>query len=323
MNKQEDRQKTLNRLSDVCEQNFTSRCMTYISPLRIGLIDGLNLFSILRLVKRSSRIKQFLYKTIPFYIVFALVNYIYYGWYKVLLYKMWYTRFFIQMMWWIIWLIPAYIFSKVLYYKQVSALWETVYKKKKKKKENSNMKHQTDNWMSVAELAYGILLSIAYTAQITAVELLIPNHYKINTIFSIILFSWAISWSIFEYRMIYEGHNLPQRVRYFERRWLYFLGFGLPLSSIHYILYIDWITSISVLQFTITLLSIRAILSTPIKSPNYIYYTSSTPIIADSPQFDANKQTNGDGRRLRIFIVAEYFVTYVINWLINKQYLIT
>ncbi len=40
----------------------------------------------------------------------------------------------------------------------------------------------------------------------------------------------------FEYTWINIGWTLPQRILYFEERWLYFLGFGLPCTAATYFL---------------------------------------------------------------------------------------
>ena len=245
------------------ENETNSSIFDYIYPFYKGVLDGINIYSTSKLIYRSSRIKKFLYKVLPLYSIFAIVNLIYYKWFyiSILPTKTWVVRVITSSLWWIIWLIPAYALTKILYYKQFSELWKIVYKNQKKQK-----KQKTNGWKYTSELIYGTTLSLAYSMQTLFIELFIPIKI-LASIFSIISFSWAISWTVFENRFIYQGFDLSDRIHYFERRWLYFLGFGLPLAIIYR--YVDWVTGISLWYFASIILSLRVILANPIKTPKY------------------------------------------------------
>ena len=250
-------------------------------PFYRGLVDGLNIFSTFSLINRSSRIKKFLTKVIPFYLIFGIVNILYYEWY----FCPGNSSYTVTGAWWICWLVPAYMFVCVVHYMRFGELWKSVYENKKK------FKDMTKGLEYVSELVYGIMLVTVYAIQTILIDYIVPTEI-LSAIFSTISFAWGISWSVFEYRMIYEGHSLSQRIKYFERRWIYFLGFGLPLAILHRNL--SWGVALALWYPMITLLSLRVILATPIKSP-------------EKPQ-----------KTLGIFTFAEYISTQIVNSVVNK-----
>lgn len=297
-------------------------------PLYKGLFDGLNVIDTFRLIRRSSRIKKFIYNALPVYLVFICVNFGYGFWYypNILPYRTWYTRIITKLMWWGLWFIPSYIVCKVLYYKQFMELWKTVYSKRKNSRNSSTKqdkkKRELDTWTSISELIYGVVLSSAYFIQTKIFDYIIPIT-SVRLLFSTVAFSWMISWGVFEYRFIYEGKDLYQRIRYFERRWLYFLGFGIPISMLYTFVF-DWYIGMNVWYPIVMFLSFRAILSTPIKSPKYtndakddISTTNESSPLLKRP--NAKPRPSTDQRRLRIFFIAEYISTVCVSWAITQR----
>ena len=302
-----------------------NRLKTTFIPFLKGLIDGLNIYSTTKLIYRSGRIKQFLYNSIPLYAIYAIVNFVYHGLYSnnILPTHSHYTQLLISTLWWTLWFIPAYITIKIISYRYLTVLWNSVFEKqttaktkpKNKNKNKNKTPHSNDGWEYVGEIIYGTILGIAYTTQIFIIDWFIPIKI-VSTIFSTISFAWAVSWAVFEYKMIREGHDLLQRIRYFERRWIYFLGFGLPLAILYR--HIDWTTGISIWDLTIAFLTLNAILVIPIKSPKQQPAEHAQPA-NPTPKKPRGKPRSYDERRLRIFIFAEYISTYIVNWILNKQ----
>lgn len=48
----------------------------------------------------------------------------------------------------------------------------------------------------------------------------------------------ANAYYLFETQWINQGMNLPERIQYLEQRWAFFLGFGLPITTASYFLYV-------------------------------------------------------------------------------------
>jgi len=297
----------------------------HVYPFYKGLIDGLDVIDTFRLIRRSSRIKAFIYNALPVYLVFMCVNFAYSLWYfpNILPNHVWYTVILIRIGWWGLWFIPSYVVCKVLYYKQFMELWKTVYSKRNKRNQSKSSKkfRELDMWTSISELVYGAVLSSAYFVQTKIFDFMIPIT-SIRLLFSAIAFSWMISWGVFEYRFIYEGKDLFQRIRYFERRWLYFLGFGLPMSMLYTFVF-DWYIGMNFWYPIVMLLSFRAILSNPIKSPKYYEEEEKSDISEEkSPVLKrpgARPRTHIDQRRLRIFFIAEYISTVCVRWIITQR----
>ena len=292
-----------------------------MTPFYRGFIDSANFIGTAKMIKRSSRIKKFVYKTVPLYSVFMLINFAYSLWYHpyVLSSKSLYSRALITGLWWGLWFIPSYIVCKLLYYYQFMELWDTVYSKRKSSEKNKITNKDSNMWTSISELIYGIVLSTAYFVQTVVLEAVIPIQ-AVRMIFSNIAFSWMISWGVFEYKLIYEGKDLFQRIRYFERRWLYFLGFGLPISVLYTCVF-DWYTGMNVWYPIVMLLSFRAILSNPVKSPK----PEEPDLNTENTENELPRQPGRrpkpkyDHRRLRIFFIAEYISTVTVRWFIQQR----
>lgn len=321
---------------------YRSAAVESIKPIANGIYDSLGLWTVGNLIYKSSRIKKFLYKIAPLYIVYSTVNLVWWGLYEtyILEHKSTIMYYCISCAWWGLWFIPMFAITKILYFKQYVELWELIYAKKNSKKskksktrKSSQSSKRQDTWKYISELLYGIVLIVAYTVQLFVVDYFIPIQ-SISTIVSVIMFSWSVSWTVFEYRFIYESKDLFQRTRYFERRWLYFLGYGLPFSIVYYLL--SWQLQLIVYPYAITLLSLRAILAEPQKSPNLTekYGSENTPEynvnnvienLRENP-IEVNlrnprtprKPRQIDHRRLRIFIFSEYISTQILDLVLNK-----
>jgi len=77
-------------------------------------------------------------------------------------------------------------------------------------------------------MLFSVVLEMLFLVQAMLVGL-IPG---IGAVLS--LFHLAVLYALysFEYKWIYQGTIINQRVAYIERNWPYFLGFGLPLSVV-------------------------------------------------------------------------------------------
>jgi etoposide-induced 2.4 mRNA len=79
----------------------------------------------------------------------------------------------------------------------------------------------------IADEIYRNLLFITTLIQISGFYYLIPYYY-IGPIISFLLVSWLYAFYSFDYIWISQHLSLTDRLRYFEERWTYFAGFGMP-----------------------------------------------------------------------------------------------
>lgn len=77
----------------------------------------------------------------------------------------------------------------------------------------------------MSDEVYRLLLVTAYMIQITLVSF-IP--FGIGYALVVLHLCWMYSLYSFEYKWSLLGWSLEYRLKYFERHWAYFLGFGLP-----------------------------------------------------------------------------------------------
>ena len=73
---------------------------------------------------------------------------------------------------------------------------------------------------------YRMLMILVFIVQIYLL-FLIP-YIGIGIYF--VHFCWLVSTYCFEYRWTHLGWKSPERVRYFQDHWVYFLGFGFPVA---------------------------------------------------------------------------------------------
>lgn len=129
----------------------------------------------------------------------------------------------------LLWLYPVYalsfIFNTVWY--QNIARFAFAFRDRENliaalKKQEGNLLEQF--MRSVTEQIYSVVLLGSFLMQISAISV-VPF---IGQYLAAIYLSWLYSLYYFEYRWIQEGKTAEQRMVFFESRWAYFTGFGLP-----------------------------------------------------------------------------------------------
>lgn len=223
-----------------------------IETIGSGIYEGGNVMANVKLIRRSSRIQKLLKEILPLYSIFAIVN-VY-----LFILGLWF-RWTDFVLYCLTWFIPAWCVCNVITYKWYINMWNLVYSKKEAKPTSLNL---LDN---LAHIIHGNLLFTVYVIQISIGDWILTNLFSsyIGVLYSVVNISWLISWNAFEFKMMHEGLDLFQRVYYFERRWLYFLGYGLPLSLVY--TFVPWQLGVCVWYFGIMIMSLRAILSNPVK----------------------------------------------------------
>eukprot|EP01134_Creolimax_fragrantissima_P001197 CFRG1197T1 len=131
----------------------------------------------------------------------------------------------------IIWVYPVYSVSFI-----INAIWyqdiaEDAYiilqgQRHVRKKHPSQRSVLASISTKIAENIVSLLLEMVVAIQVLVLHF-IPC---IGPFLSFVLMSWLYSLYCFEFKWACFGWSLDKRLSFIERRWPYFLGFGLPLS---------------------------------------------------------------------------------------------
>jgi len=129
------------------------------------------------------------------------------------------------------WVYPLFFLAKIvgtMYYQEVA---NAAYRSHRGAAPGFNpaMKNRDMvSWLSIsiADLVYSTILQLMMLLE-ASLLLFIP---RVGPALSIIYSSWIMSLYCFEYTWLNAGWSLEKRLEYFERHWLYFLGFGLPFT---------------------------------------------------------------------------------------------
>ncbi len=303
--------------------NKSSDLIQSLKLVYSGIHDGFNVISNVRLIRRSSRIKNAIMEILPLYGVYAVVNF----WIFLIQYTSFYTnktwtyRLGWSLFTWFGWLIPMWCVCTVVTYKWYSKLWQQVYSKKQDLSISMNNIQQSNitGINSISNVIHGVLLSSIFIVQISVFDWVLSRLFSsfVGTYYTITNMSWLISWSAFEFRMIHEGMDIFQRVYYFERRWMYFLGYGLPLSIIYNTIFSNvWKLGVCAWYFGMLFMSIRAIRSTPVKweisEEEKRQEAELRKILPKNP--NARSRDPPFQIRLKIFWIAKYCT----NWILHK-----
>lgn len=110
----------------------------------------------------------------------------------------------------------------------------------------------------MSDEVYRLLLVTAYMLQMTLVSFL---PFGIGNILVLCHLCWMYSLYSFEYKWSLLGWSLEYRLKYFERHWAYFLGFGLPAVCLSLIF--PKFISLGIFAFTFPIFIILAIIARP------------------------------------------------------------
>jgi hypothetical protein len=110
----------------------------------------------------------------------------------------------------------------------------------------------------MSDEVYRLLLVSAYMVQMTLVSF-VP--FGIGNFLVILHLCWMYSLYSFEYKWSLLGWSLEYRLKYFEKHWAYFLGFGLPAVCLS--LFFPKFISLGIFAFTFPIFIILAIIAHP------------------------------------------------------------
>lgn len=138
--------------------------------------------------------------------------------------------YFVDALYYITWVFPLYFISLLLnfcWYADIASLLHKHDKTDRKKKTA-----QQRPSAHIADAIYGFLLSQSFLIQIVLLSL-VPFFGKM---ISFVYFCWLYSFSSMEYRLINLGWPLPKRLEFFEKNYIYYLGYGTPFTVVYFTL---------------------------------------------------------------------------------------
>lgn len=133
------------------------------------------------------------------------------------------------------WVLPVFWISK-----PINSIWfqdiaSTVFQETEKQKQSKKKRTKTQQASQslsqsisrfIADLLFSVFMELLFLVQAMLVGL-VPGVGGALSVFHMAMLYALYS---FEYKWMYQGWIVHQRVAFIERRWPYFLGFGLPLA---------------------------------------------------------------------------------------------
>ena len=229
---------------------ITSTLFHEMKAIFCGLYDSVRLIQMISLIWQSRRVKSLLRDGFPLWIVYLAVNTLCY------IYATNWTQ---RMLVWIFWIAPVYLLSNVQQYKSFNKFANEIGKKSRRRHNWSS----EEGIESVLEIMYGTLVIQIYMGQIEFVKYVLPFSWA-KILYSIVNYALLISFQVMEYRSVHAENSQMTRMTYFENRWGYFLGFGLPISCAYSTLPFQLV--LGIYPMVISFMMIQSLKMAPMKS---------------------------------------------------------
>jgi etoposide-induced 2.4 mRNA len=194
----------------------------------------------------------------------------------------------------VLWIYPMYIISFILNTLWYSDIAEQAYLVRGGK--TPQRAFTLDRWVNaMAEEVYRLIMTLLFLVQ----RFVVAQIPYVGTFLGTVHWCWIYSLYSFEYKWVLEGWNLKQRLKYFERRWAYFIGFGLPPSILT--LMFPQFVSDGFVAFLFPLFIVLAVVARPVAHV--------IPIV--------DKETGKKSVRYGRFAVF-YYVKKLLDWLLRR-----
>lgn len=195
-----------------------------------GFVDAVNPRYPLSLYYHSKNMRRIFNSIIMINTLLLVSNYVLYSIGKYLSFLNYFN--------WIVWFIPMWIFSDYANRSLQSELMDLMYKSKYEKKselvrsESVSSKNVTESNRSkqITDILYETLFFACIH-----VLLFLSNSFWSKTLY-LMGYSLVCSYSLLSYRLIYTQNSLQNRMKLFEKYWIYFIFYGLPYGLIYVLL---------------------------------------------------------------------------------------
>lgn len=131
----------------------------------------------------------------------------------------------VSLMYKILWIYPIYCISFILNTVMYQDIADSAFSMLQQKKPK-----ETPPLARLIEEAYRVMVTLAYIVEMDLlylVPMVGPALYFVHS-------CWLASVYCFEYRWVHDRWSSNARVDHFERHWLYFSGFGFPVSFVSF-----------------------------------------------------------------------------------------
>lgn len=185
-----------------------------------GFFDALNPLYPLSLYYHSKNMKRILNSVMLANVAILISNYV--------LYSIGEYVYILSYLNWIVWFVPMWIFSDYVNRSLQTEMMDKLCADKYAKKENSKPSINTSKQIT------DVLYETIFFACIHLL-LFISNSYWSKTLY-LIGYSLVCSYSLMSYRLIYTQYSLQDRMKLFEKYWVYFIFYGLPYGLVYVLL---------------------------------------------------------------------------------------
>ncbi|KAL6046054.1 Etoposide induced 2.4 mRNA [Balamuthia mandrillaris] len=190
------------------------------------------------------------------------------------------VEYFLSACFWMLWLLPVYLLSIVLnahWYERIANSSYCLYVYRRKYENKPHGKERFSEWRRKRKekqdkKSFGALVGEALYRNLifTAFFGLSFGCYLIPFVGAPVYFlslCWLYSAYCFEYKWNYRAWGLTRKLKYFETRWLYFIGFGAPMTLISF--FFDYITSYALISLLFPVFIPIAMYGMPTEQPSW------------------------------------------------------
>lgn len=144
------------------------------------------------------------------------------------------------------WSLPMYVIALGTNLNYHSKMLRCLYQERarERKIKNKNARAPPTLQKMITELVYGHLLLIGFMAQME-LQRRVGNTFAdsagviaivikfVTTILIWVNYTWFFAFYIYEFKLTFNGLPIQKRIKYFEERWVYFIGYGSLLGALY------------------------------------------------------------------------------------------
>lgn len=229
-----------------------------------GLLDSLRFCYSITQISSSKRIKSLIKYPVIVSIINAVIN--------ITACSLFISDYYQDAFLSLFWTVPVYILAVITNANYHTKILGLLYSEKDSQQNLRKKTKSLSNYQLITELVYGHLVLVGFSIQIEVMKYFwLTSLPFIGFLFGFIqwlMYSWFFGFYIYEYKLIHNSLDIKKRVKYFEERWVYFLGYGFIFGTMSY--WLPFSISSSFYLLYLNLLIINTIHLRPVKNENIV-----------------------------------------------------